>query len=242
MSFYTNILHYYDRLFPLDEAKLKFVKRDLTAHTKQTILDIGCATGALCHALHHDGHQVVGIDIDRAIIDQARGKSEDGPKFEAYDMLTIDRHFEADFFDQILCFDNTLAHLPNEMAVKRFFTAIAKILKKDGVLKLEVVNYDHVLTHGILELPPVQVDGILLKRHQCLEQQCMACYTDLTVPQEDGDDTHYTGCVPLFPIRSSQIVELLEEAGFSCFSHYSDFSGDTRTEDAIYHVIEATLS
>lgn len=235
MSFYTNILHYYDRLFPLSDAKLNFVREGISQ--KQNILDIGCATGSLCHELHHDGHQVFGIDIDKAVIEMAKGKAPSGPHFEVLDMLTIDRHFEDSFFDQVLCLDNTLAHLPNEMAVRRFFMGVSRILKPGGCLKIEVVNYDQAMVQGMLNLPPVEVDGILLKRHQCLEQQCMECYTELSI---DGEESSYANCVPLFPIRLVQIETLLAEAGFSTPKVYMDFNRSPVDGNHIYNVLEAT--
>ena len=233
MSFYTNILHYYDRLFPLDPRKLNFV---LDGRPNQRILDIGCATGSLCHALHHEGHQAVGIDIDQAIVDKAKGKNPEGPHFEAMDMLTIDGHFEPAYFDQILCFDNTLAHLPNEMAVRKFFTAMAAILKEDGKFKCEVVNYDQALEKGMLNLPPVDIDGLILKRHQTLEQQYMECYSELNT--KDGEEIQIN-CVPLFPIRYSQIEALLKEAGFNHFILYCDYDKCTPDGDHTYNIIEA---
>ena len=233
MSFYTNILHYYDQLFPLDEKKLKFV---LEGEAPQKILDIGCATGTLCHELYHLGHQVVGIDIDKAIIERAKGKNLEGPQFESLDMLSIDQQFDPKYFDQILCFDNTIAHLPNEMAVRKFFQAMSHILAEGGKFKCEVVNYDQALTKGMLDLPPVEVDGMVLKRHQCLEQQCMECYTELDV---DADEEIHKNCIPLFPIRYTQIETLLREVGFNHFNLYCDFEKCTATGDHVYNIIEA---
>lgn len=233
MSFYTNIIHYYDRLFPLDQKKLDFV---LDTDEPQRILDIGCATGTLCHALYHEGHQVVGIDIDKAIIQKAIGKDPEGPHFEALDMLHLDGHFENGYFDQVLCFDNTLAHLPNEMAVRKFFTAVSEILKTDGVFKIEVINYDQALEKGMLNLPPVEVDGLVLKRHQCLEQQCMECYAELDV---NTDEEIMKNCIPLFPIRYSQIEALLQEVGFTKFNLFCDFDRCSDLEDHVYNIIEA---
>lgn len=233
MSFYTNIIHYYDRLFPLDEKKLDFV---LETESSQKILDIGCATGTLCHALYHKGHQVVGIDIDKAIIEKAVGKNPEGPQFEAMDMLHLDGHFELGFFDQVLCFDNTLAHLPNEMAVRKFFSSVINILDDQGVFKLEVVNYDQALEKGMLNLPPIEVDGLVLKRHQCLEQQCMECYAELNVAT---DEENMKSCIPLFPIRYHQIENLLLEVGFKTVTLFTDFSKNKTTDNHIYNIIEA---
>lgn len=231
MSIYTNIHHHYDRLFPLDTKKLHFV---LEEETPQKILDIGCATGALCHELFRRGHDVVGIDMDKAIIDQARGKTAQGPRFEVMDMVAIDQHFDADSFDQILCFDNTLSHLPNEMAVKKFFIAMEKILAPGGKFKCALVNYDQAMEKGMLNLPPIQVGDILLKRHQSMEQQFMACYTELVEGTE-----RKINCVPLFPIRSSQVEELLREVGFNHITLYCDYERCTLSGDHYYNVLEA---
>lgn len=233
MSFYTNIIHYYDQLFPLDGKKLNFV---LEGGEPQKILDIGCATGTLCHELYHKGHQVVGIDIDKAFIDKAKGKGPEGPQFEALDMLSIDTHFEPGYFDQILCFDNTLAHLPNEMAVRRFFNAMSRILSEDGKFKCEVVNYDQAMEKGMLNLPPIEVDGIVLKRHQSMEQQFMECYTELDLSHEEGV---HSNCIPLFPIRFAQIENLLRDAGFNHINLYCDYEKCTPSGDHTYNVIEA---
>ncbi|MDF1617742.1 class I SAM-dependent methyltransferase [Petrocella sp. FN5] len=232
MSYYKNIIHFYDQLFPLDQDKLDFVNTD--SYSAQKILDIGCATGALCHALYHLGHEVVGIDIDKKIIDQARGLHDDGPTFHSLDMLDLKQHFEVAAFDQILCFDNTLAHLPNEMAVRQFFKEMSSVLKDKGVFKCEVVNYDLVLAKGILELPVIQVDDLILKRHQCLEQQCMECYTELI---HDGEVEK--NCIPLFPVRYEQLQFLLKEAGFTKIEHYRDFKRNKPEGDHIYNIIEA---
>ncbi|PKM58031.1 MAG: hypothetical protein CVU98_03125 [Firmicutes bacterium HGW-Firmicutes-3] len=231
MSYYKNIIHYYNQLFPLDQNKLDFVN---TSQATQKILDIGCATGSLCHALYHLGHEVVGIDIDKKIIDQARGLGDNGPTFHALEMLNLEQHFETNSFDQILCFDNTIAHLPNEIAVGQFLKAMSKVLKDDGVFKCEVVNYDLVLAKGMLELPVIEIDGLILKRHQCLEQQCMECYTELV---HNGEVE--INCVPLFPVRYEQLEFLLIEAGFSKIKLFSDFKRNLPEGEQIYNIIEA---
>lgn len=233
MSFYTNILHYYDQLFPLNPKKLAFV---LETDQPQKILDIGCATGSLCHELYHKGHQVVGIDIDKAIIEKAKGKAAEGPQFKALDMLSIDQHFDRGYFDQILCFDNTLAHLPNEMAVRQFFKSMANILAANGKFKCEVVNYDQAMEKGMLNLPPIEVDGMVLKRHQTMEQQYMECYTELDI---EGDEDTHKNCIPLFPIRYEQIEALLKEVGFKHFNLYCDYEKCTLAGDHYYNIIEA---
>lgn len=74
MSFYTNIIHYYDQLFPLDQKKLDFVL-STESPVPQKILDIGCATGALCHALYHEGHQSSELILTKPLLRRQKAKT-----------------------------------------------------------------------------------------------------------------------------------------------------------------------
>ena len=48
-------------------------------------------------------------------------------------------------FDGVLCFGNILPHLPDEVAIHRFFSSVYQSLHNDGVFIVEVLNYDRIL-------------------------------------------------------------------------------------------------
>ena len=74
MSLYKSIADFYDEIFPLKSARLSFVS-SLLDKSALDILDIGCASGELAFALAKKGHQVVGIDLDRDMVELAREKA-----------------------------------------------------------------------------------------------------------------------------------------------------------------------
>lgn len=234
MSVYNHIIEHYDTLFPLAQEKVDFVLQE--DRPAQSILDIGCATGLLCDALKDKGHRLVGVDSDKAIIEKAMARHSHLLDFKCLDLSQIGKYFITHSFNQILCFDNTLARLPNEMAIRNLFKQIFDLTKKGGSFKGQLVNYNKVVQDGILDLPIVETETMIFKRHQCLEQQCMECYTQVSA--KDGSET-LTHCIPLFPIKKEQIEDLLLEAGFSLVTFYDDYKLTPYTGFEIYLVFEA---
>ncbi|NDL66628.1 class I SAM-dependent methyltransferase [Anaerotalea alkaliphila] len=234
MTYYTNIIEYYDILFPVEPARVDYVERN--GKGPQRVLEVGCATGCLSKALRDRGHQVVGVDVDSAILDKAMEKAAEGLEFKLSDPLKLDRVLEGEVFDQILCLDNYLAHLPNEMAVRHFLLHARELLKPEGVLTLHLVNYSKLMREGITELPTIEREGVVLKRKNCLEQQGMECYMELHV---DGRLVDTRSNMPLFPVKATQMEALLQESGFGEIRMYGDFEGELEVQDSVYVVFRA---
>lgn len=62
---------------------------DALAPRSARVLDAGCGTGRLGHALHERGHDVVGVDVDPVLVDEARS-ARPGPRWEVADLSTLD--------------------------------------------------------------------------------------------------------------------------------------------------------
>ena len=76
-----------------------------------TILDAGCGPGRHSGYLHRAGHRVVGVDLDPALIAEAR-RAEPGPDYVVGDLAGFE--LPADLpqaFDAILCAGNVLGFL-----------------------------------------------------------------------------------------------------------------------------------
>ena len=61
----------------------------VASYEPRTVLDAGCGTGRVAIELARRGIDVVGVDADPAMLDQARVKSPDGAWVEA-DLVTLD--------------------------------------------------------------------------------------------------------------------------------------------------------
>lgn len=234
MSIYQNISDYYDDLFPLDEAALSFALRG--AQGAQNILEIGCATGALGEALKEKGCRVVGVDFDRHIIDKAMKRRCIMLEFKAVSPSMLDLNMPSHSFQQVLCFNNTLARLPNEMAITAMIGKIRDFLKPGGVFKGALNNYDYVLEGGLGTPAITETPSVVLKRQYRLEQQFLECYSVLI---DKKSDTEQSTCIPLFPIRKAQLEEILEGNGFTQVDFYDDFSGTPYTGGSDTLVFEA---
>lgn len=76
-----------------------------------TILDAGCGPGRHCGYLHRAGHRVVGVDLDPALIAEAR-RAEPGPDYVVDDLAGFELPSDGpQTFDAILCAGNVMGFL-----------------------------------------------------------------------------------------------------------------------------------
>lgn len=72
------------------------------------VLDAGCGTGRLAHALHRRGHRSVGVDVDPVLVEAARA-DRPGPTYVVSDLAALDLP-ERDF-DLVVCAGNVMVFL-----------------------------------------------------------------------------------------------------------------------------------
>jgi 2-polyprenyl-3-methyl-5-hydroxy-6-metoxy-1,4-benzoquinol methylase len=77
------------------------------------ILDAGCGPGRVGGALHQRGHQVVGVDVDPALIEAAE-QDHPGPTWLVGDLARMDlaEHGIEGRFDVIVCAGNVITFVP----------------------------------------------------------------------------------------------------------------------------------
>jgi 2-polyprenyl-3-methyl-5-hydroxy-6-metoxy-1,4-benzoquinol methylase len=215
MALYENIAKFYDEIFPLKQTRLNFIESFLKNNLK--VLDIGCATGELALALAKKGHQVVGIDLDEKMIALAREKTKRlglNTEFFIKDMIKIGEGFSPASFDAVLCFGNTLVHLENPGKIKGFFIGIHKVLKSGGILLVQVVNYDRILSGGIKELPLLKNENFIFRREYRYDEvdHRIRFLTHLTI-KKNGEVVKSSET--LYPLTSRELKDALDHAGFS---------------------------
>jgi 2-polyprenyl-3-methyl-5-hydroxy-6-metoxy-1,4-benzoquinol methylase len=186
------------------------------------VLDIGCATGELALALAKKGHQVAGIDLDEKMIALARGKTKRtglNTDFFMKDMTKIGEDFPAVSFDAVLCFGNTLVHLENPEKIKEVFIGIHKVLKIGGILMVQIVNYDRILSGGIKELPLLESENFIFRREYRYDKadHRIQFLTHLTI-KKNGEVIKSSEI--LYPLTFQELKAALEHAGFFKFQFF----------------------
>lgn len=224
-SLYERIAAYYNEIFPLKEIRLDFVESQLPIPGRENLflLDIGCATGELVFALSKSGHRVVGIDINRQMIDAAKNVKTTNYRtgFLLMDMNRVGTAFNYSFFDAVLCLGNTLAHLENLQAVESFFSGIFKVLKERGVFLLQLVNYRRILDREITELPVIESSHCTFRREYAYDRKKHRIRFLGELHLKDSGET-FESVETLYPLTYEELEPALARAGFSRIDFYGN--------------------
>jgi len=232
-AFYESIAEWYDSIFPYDSGQFRFVRNRFECEDGK-ILDIGCGTGSLAAALGEAGFEITGIDSDAEMVRLSRLKSERSPgiRFAVMDMRDLVQHFGPSAYHCVICFGNTLVHLSSMEEIAAFVRQVRAVLKDGGLFLLQILNYDHVLDHGITRLPLIENDRIRFERtYRTDEKSGLVRFTTVLTVMDSGRILENE--VLLLPIRKAELEAVIREAGFHGLEWFGDFSGNPLTETSL---------
>ena len=117
---------------------VKFFKKVFEENKVCSILDCACGTGNDLNLFHSLGYDVVGSDISKSMLAQAKRKLTDsGKRIPLYkvDYRRLHRYFNQKF-DAVVCLSSSILHMPNNKQVIRAFKSMYKVLNNKGILIL----------------------------------------------------------------------------------------------------------
>jgi ubiquinone/menaquinone biosynthesis C-methylase UbiE len=234
MAFYLSILPWYDQIFPFSPVQRDFVLAR-GADPALSIADVGCGTGSLIVSLAQVFRTTAGLDPDESMLTLARHKAAQagaGTWFLPAGMLNLTDEFTAGSVDRLICFGNTLPHLANQDEVREFLRQARQVLSRNGLLLLQIINYDRILDQGLPGLPTIETGEFRFEREYLYEGKSpthVRFCTKLTVHENGlviGNE------VPLLAIRGSELIKHLQAAGFSDVSSFGSFNGGPLTPES----------
>ncbi len=240
MSFYQEIVKAYDEIFPLNPKQLSFIEGMYKALAGKTMLDAGCGTGSLAIALGRRGAAVKAFDLDADMIDRAKEKCPQAinVQFKKGDLSRIGELYPNEVFNLIYCLGNTLVHLSGLEELEHFVSSSRNLLKREGKLLLQVVNYDRILSSNIDALPTIESDHYIFERlYNEISSNSIVFATNL-ISKKDGGYRNQQ--VKLFPIVKDQLQQILSRH-FSKIEFYSSFNRDEWNKDSFHTVVEASI-
>lgn len=108
--------------------------------TEHKILEIGCGTGRVLKPLLEAGHDVVGVDISREMLDIAEKKLK--YYLENERLRLVNHNFTSApahrLYDRIITTYYTFNYLTNNSDAKAFLDNVAKSLRRGGVLIIDL--------------------------------------------------------------------------------------------------------
>ena len=118
------------------DGEVKFVKEHLVKG--KTILEIGCGYGRLLEILSGSAKKVVGIDFSQRMISLAKERLKNHSNVEVDIMEANALKFEDNFFDYVVCLDNSFGNMPN--IEEEVIREMKRVCKKDGEIIISVFS------------------------------------------------------------------------------------------------------
>jgi glycine/sarcosine N-methyltransferase len=228
MDFYESISQYYDLIFPADTQAVAFLASKTGPRSR--ILDIACGTGSHSLALAGQAREVIGVDLDPAMIRAARAKARAcglQVEFRVMDMLSMAESLEAGF-DMLFCIGNSLVHLETSEQIASMLRDCRALLKPGGALVVQIINYDRILAKGETSLPTLRDEsaGLEFLRFYDLDRQGDAVIfrTELRVGKA-GRRRVIRNRIHLRILKSAQLLDMIEAAGFGDAELFGGFDG-----------------
>lgn len=104
--------------------------KELSLHSLNTVLDIGCGNGNFALLLQNDGYKVVGIDLSENMVKNAKSKGVDARAID------IENIYDEKFDCATAVFDVLNYITPDNL--QSFFGSIWKLLNENGILIVDV--------------------------------------------------------------------------------------------------------
>lgn len=221
--FYGSIAAHYAGIFPLNPTQVRCIVGELGTLEGKDILDVGCGTGELTFALAQGGARVTGIDLNDALLNEARThRNHERILYRKANMLHTARLFGRSKFDGVICLGNTLVHLMNPMQMRDFFSGVLTVLRPGGVFVLQLLNYDYIFKANITTLPVIETEALRFERTYRFipDTREIRFHTKLTLKASGEVIDNETD---LLGISSNDLISMMDIAGLKNIQQYADF-------------------
>jgi SAM-dependent methyltransferase len=191
----------------------------------QTALDVGCGTGFHSALLAQLGVAVTAIDISPAMLRRAMNHAQElklSIDFLESSIQNLTKSTSKKF-NAVFVMGNTLAHLLTDEELQSALLGIASVLLPGGVLILQNLNYDRILSQseriqGIKE----SSDKTFIRSYDYRPERIAF---NIQIVEKKGEEiTQKNQTVLLRPYRHSELVQFLLPSGFSDIESYGSIS------------------
>ncbi len=215
-------------------VELPFLERVLREATARRVLDAACGTGMHAVALARRGYEVVGADASAGMIARARASAAAAGVAARFDVAGFGELAqilgERETFDAILCLGNSLPHVRTPQELHQALADFAACLRPGGVLLLQNLNYDRILTHRQRWMEPqAHREGEqewLFLRFYDFDPDGLLTFNIISLHRAgQGPWEQRVMSTRLWPLRRAELVAALEQVGFSRITIWGNMQG-----------------
>lgn len=241
MKFYEDMSSCYDEVFPKNQVKINF----LTKHMNKDGLsvDIACGVGTDVRELINQGFKVEGLDLDNSMIIEAERKSKEQgilTRWITGSMLELEQYYSKDTLSNIMCTGNSLVHLPSREDIFTFIEEAYKCLSDDGILIIQIINFDRILDQRIERLPTIINEEEQVKFVRKYEHMDTPSGTKIKfIGELEKAGKRTINSVDLLAMRQNDLIAIMNEVGFNQVDTFGNFKGEAYDEKSYATIVMA---
>ena len=231
MEYINNIIEYYDELYTVTASQKKLFE-DLTKnYLPAKVLRVGCGTGSLEHWMSKNGHDVTGIEMNQEMLETANRRRRFpnmALRFFQMSSLEMVRFLGKGFYNVISCLNDDLIFRNDEILVKKFFFDCKTLLAENGVLVLQITNFEKYNLEEDFKLSIRE--SIRTKLHTKISYRDGKHFLSQNLEHYGKKPIPVLRDVEIIPLRKPDIERFAKEAGFSDIQFYGDWDLSPLTE------------
>jgi glycine/sarcosine N-methyltransferase len=207
--------------------EMPFFEKIINDKRVKSILDIGCATGNHARAFAQLGMSVTAVDPSEEMLKIAENLTDGSNPAFTFGGLGIS--LPDGKYDMITILGNTATLVHSMDKFEESIKDLHKKLTTNGVLIIQIVNYDKIIKQQVLLLPAMKkkrddTEYIFLREYRMVEN-CPEL-TVITVELNSDDIKHRIEHTKHLPLTSEKLSKILRQSGFAKYNFYADYSSN----------------
>lgn len=233
METIQNLVEYYDELYPVTKDQYDFYAYLMEQYAKPVkFLTIGCGTGVMENYLAKQMTDVTGLETIKELLESATRKHRNQlMALRFFKMSTIEmvRFLGKNFYNVISCLNDRIIFIHDRTLLRKFFFDCKQLLADDGMIVLQLANYNLYKSKTVSVLPEIETTRVTLtsKLEYVSEEESLL---SRNIKTGSGKVLPVYQKTSVYPITPSEIEEYAKESGFTSIEYFADFKRNPFTE------------
>ncbi len=215
--------------------QVDFIIKALGLQGGERILDLACGFGRHSLELSRRGYKVVGVDITKDYIEDAKMEAKrNSLSAEFFHSDIRDIPFKNEFDVVLNLADGAIGYLESDSENLKIFDAVAKALKSGGKHLMDVVNADYADTHFPCQLWDAGEKGLTLSKFEWDKEARIMMYGQLDILYNSplSKPVFEKGC-PTRLYNLQELESIMSKRRMHVLHTYSDYYGASVSSNSI---------
>lgn len=222
--FYDSISEHYDTMTGFEQRfvhEKPFFRLLVEKYKIKSALDAGCGTGFHSLLLSQSGVKITAVDVSPEML----ARTQVHARQLRLSITTIQSPFQElkknihEKFDAVFCMGNSLVHLLSKQDVQTALENFYALLKKDGLLFIQNLNYDRIVSRREKIQSVKENKGKIFVRFYEYGKETV-WFNILRLEKKNDTMTYSLDEVELRPLFKEEMSDVLAAAGFLDIQFY----------------------